>query len=373
MKREAYPAVDIAKFVLAILVVAIHVKPFGGIAGFLYNNCVARIADPLFFSITAFFMFRKAFEQNLSWRSLGKYMLRIGLLYGCWILIYSPVILRRAVYVTGGGWPLIRYLLQEIFLSGPYGALWFLTALMLAIPLTFVITKYLGPAAALFLSLPFYLFFVLELGYTDLVSGNFFFDRAAEAVANVFIFLWNGLTFGFFFCALGMWIARRQKQGQRESAVLGSVSAECLTGKTVPGKNASGGRWGDTSKGKAALACFIALVAESLLLYRFHLGMDYAAQFSLIPLTYFLLRWLLSLRFAERKIYRYLRKASILIFTIHYGVMELLLSLFSNAAWYTESTTVQYVFVLAVTLLLTAAILYVSERVRGCGWLRVLY
>ena len=27
----------------------------------------------------------------------------------------------------------------------------------------------------------------------------------------------------------------------------------------------------------------------------------------------------------------------------------------------------------AAALLLTAAILYVSERVRGCGWLRVLY
>ena len=346
MKREAYPAVDIAKFVLAILVVAIHVKPFGGIAGFLYNNCVARIADPLFFSITAFFMFRKAFEQNLSWRSLGKYMLRIGLLYGCWVLIYSPVILQRAVYVTGGGWPLIRYLLQEIFLSGPYGALWFLTALLLAIPLTFVITKYLGPAAALLLSLPFYLFFVLELGYTDLVGNLPFFSRTAEVVTNIFIFLWNGLTFGFFFCALGMWIAwrQKQKQRQRESAVYGGT-----------------------------LVCLGLLVAESLLLYWLHLGMDYAAQFSLIPLTYFLLRWLLSLRLEERKIYRYLRKASILIFTIHYGVMELLLSLFSDAAWYAESTTVQYIFVLALTLLLTAAILYASERVRGCGWLRVLY
>lgn len=371
MKREAYPAVDIAKFVLAILVVAIHVKPFGGIAGFLYNNCVARIADPLFFSITAFFMFRKAFEQNLSWRSLGKYMLRIGLLYGCWVLIYAPVILQRAVYVAGGGWTLIRYLLQQIFLSGPYGALWFLTALLLAIPLTFVITKYLGPAAALLLSLPFYLFFVLELGYTNLVGDLPFFSRAAEMVTDVFIFLWNGLTFGFFFCALGMWIAWRQKQ--RESAVGGSASVEYLAGETVPGKNAPDGGWGDTLMGKASLVCLGSLVAESLLLYRFHLGMDYAAQFSLIPLTYFLLRWLLSLRFAERKRYRYLRKASILIFTIHYGVMELLRSLFSDAAWYTESTTVQYVFVLAVTLLLTAAILYLSEHVRGCGWLRVLY
>ena len=71
MKREAYPAVDIAKFVLAILVVAIHVQPFRGMTGFLYDNCVARIADPLFFAITAFFMFRGAFEQDLSWRSLG--------------------------------------------------------------------------------------------------------------------------------------------------------------------------------------------------------------------------------------------------------------------------------------------------------------
>lgn len=119
--------------------------------GFLYDNCVARIADPLFFAITAFFMFRGAFEQDLSWRSLGKYMLRIGLLYGCWVLIYAPVILQRAVYVAGGGWTLIRYLLQQIFLSGPYGALWFLTALLLAIPLTFVVTKYLGPAAGILL------------------------------------------------------------------------------------------------------------------------------------------------------------------------------------------------------------------------------
>lgn len=192
MKREAYPAVDIAKFVLAILVVAIHVQPFRGMTGFLYDNCVARIADPLFFAITAFFMFRGAFEQDLSWRSLGKYMLRIGLLYGCWVLIYAPVILQRAVYVAGGGWTLIRYLLQQIFLSGPYGALWFLTALLLAIPLTFVITKYLGPAAALLLSLPFYLFFVLELGYTNLVGDLPFFSRAAEMVTDVSFFCGTG-------------------------------------------------------------------------------------------------------------------------------------------------------------------------------------
>lgn len=105
MKKEVYPAVDIAKFVMAILVVAIHVRPFEGTVGFIYNDVIARIADPLFFALSSFFLFQKAFaeKETLSWKTLGQYMLRIGGLYGAWVLIYSPVIVHRARYVTGGG------------------------------------------------------------------------------------------------------------------------------------------------------------------------------------------------------------------------------------------------------------------------------
>ena len=156
-----------------------------------------------------------------------------------------------------------------------------------------MITKYLGPAAALLLSLPFYLFFVLELGYTNLVGDLPFFSRAAEMVTDVFIFLWNGLTFGFFFLLRwAWWIAWRQKQ--RESAVGGSASVEYLAGETVPGRMRRTADGEILSWERASLVCLGSLVAESLLLYRFHLGMDYAAQFFPDSPDLFSLRWLLS-------------------------------------------------------------------------------
>lgn len=61
--KKTYVTIDIAKFVMAILVVAIHVRPFSGEAAFVYDDIVARIADPLFFQITAFLFLKKSFGK----------------------------------------------------------------------------------------------------------------------------------------------------------------------------------------------------------------------------------------------------------------------------------------------------------------------
>ena len=62
--KKTYVTIDIAKFIMAILVVAIHVRPFSGEAAFVYDDIVARIADPLFFQITAFLFFEKVFRED---------------------------------------------------------------------------------------------------------------------------------------------------------------------------------------------------------------------------------------------------------------------------------------------------------------------
>lgn len=353
MKRKNYPAIDIAKFIMAILVVAIHVRPFGGTVGFLFDDCIARIADPLFFAITSFFMFQKAFGEQLSWKCLGTYMKRIGLLYGCWVLLHSYVILKRALYLTGGGWDMIRYLLQQIFLSGPYGALWFLTALLLAIPLTFALTKWIGPNLTLLVSCPFYLYLVLELGYTHLVEDVTLLNQTADLVGKIFFWQWNGLTFGFFFCALGMWIAWRRQ---------GAASQQMPDG-IKPKKSTC---WG-------LVMSLVGLVAEAVCMKRLELGTDFAAMFFMIPLTAFLLEWLLDLPLRQKKSYVILRNASVLIFTMHFGIMELLQQLLKQVDWYMENTTIQYVTVLAVTLLLSGVILYLSKHCKAFHWMKILY
>ena len=54
------PYIDITKFIMALLVVAIHVRPADGELGFIIANVIARVADPMFFIITAYFLFAKA-------------------------------------------------------------------------------------------------------------------------------------------------------------------------------------------------------------------------------------------------------------------------------------------------------------------------
>lgn len=352
MKKEVYPAIDIAKFVMAILVVAIHVRPFGGTVGFIYNDVIARIADPLFFALSSFFLFQKAFSMDgvLPWKALGQYMLRIGGLYGSWVLIYSPVIVKRALYVTGGGWDFAGYLLRSIFLSGPYGALWFLTALLLAVPLTFAVAKCIHPAASLILSCPFFVFLVLELGYTRLAQQSPLLEAGKLLTQNIFIWLWNGLTFGFFFCSMGMWAAYRRT-----------------------GRGGKPGKRNTVSIGAAALLCFAGMFAEAFLIRAFSLGTDYAATFCMIPFTWFFLQWLLSLPSGRKEGYVFLRKVSILIFTIHYGVMEGMQSLLPGADWYMKNTTLQYLTVLCLTLAMGGGIYSLSRRFRCCAWMKHLY
>ena len=85
------PFIGIYKFILSLLVVAIHVEPFSEDLAFYTNNCLARIAVPSFFILSAYFLFDKLIQNdwdaNIFWKNekhLAKY-------YGIWLLFHSPV------------------------------------------------------------------------------------------------------------------------------------------------------------------------------------------------------------------------------------------------------------------------------------------
>ena len=57
-----YELFDIAKFILSFLVACIHVDAFISInsdLNFYFNNTIARLAVPLFFTISGFLIFKK--------------------------------------------------------------------------------------------------------------------------------------------------------------------------------------------------------------------------------------------------------------------------------------------------------------------------
>lgn len=360
-ERKQYRAIDIAKFVMAILVVAIHVRPFTGQTAFVYDDIIARIADPLFFQITAFLFFEKIFaqisgnlRQGMSWRMLGHYMKRILALYTAWFVIYAPVVLPRTWQECGNIRGMLLALLKKYWLSGYYGAMWFMTALLLAIPLVFILTKYLGSRLCLLLSAPWFLLTVARMEYCSITDGWQVAGYFDSAIYGIFGWYGNGLTYGFFFCALGMWVAYKrtlggQKNDSRDFALPSLIS-------------------------------FLLLIIESYVIRDKGLGQSFGAMFFLIPTSYFLLQWLLSVDIFEKMgeqsrkrldcACAHMRRLSILIFTIHYGVMEGLQYMVGKYTTYVWNATVLYFVVLVVTIVLAELILLAQKKIK---WLHILY
>lgn len=360
-ERKQYRAIDIAKFVMAILVVAIHVRPFTGQTAFVYDDIIARIADPLFFQITAFLFFEKIFaqisgdlRQGMSWCMLGHYMKRILALYTAWFVIYAPVVLPRTWQECGNIRGMLLALLKKYWLSGYYGAMWFMTALLLAMPLVFILTKYLGSRLCLLLSAPWFLLTVARMEYCSITDGWQVAGYFDSAIYGIFGWYGNGLTYGFFFCALGMWIAYKrtlggQKNDSRDFALPSLIS-------------------------------FLLLIIESYVIRDKGLGQSFGAMFFLIPTSYFLLQWLLSVDIFEKMgeqsrkrldcACAHMRRLSILIFTIHYGVMEglqYLLGKYTGAVW---NMTGLYLSVLLVTIGMAELILLAQKKIKR---LHILY
>ena len=360
-ERKQYRAIDIAKFVMAILVVAIHVRPFTGQTAFVYDDIIARIADPLFFQITAFLFFEKIFaqisgdlRQGMSWRMLGHYMKRILALYTAWFVIYAPVVLPRTWQECGNIRGMLLALLKKYWLSGYYGAMWFMTALLLAMPLVFILTKYLGSRLCLLLSAPWFLLTVARMEYCSITDGWQVAGYFDSAIYGIFGWYGNGLTYGFFFCALGMWIAYKrtlggQKNDSRDFALPSLIS-------------------------------FLLLIIESYVIRDKGLGQSFGAMFFLIPTSYFLLQWLLSVDIFEKMgeqsrkrldcACAHMRRLSILIFTIHYGVMEGLQYMVGKYTGDVWNMTGLYLSVLLVTIGLAELILLAQKKIK---WLHILY
>lgn len=369
---ERIPALDIAKSVMAILVVAIHVEPFTGNLAFYYNNCLARIADPMFFAISAYCLIAKCKENHWKKSIFIQYMKRIFLLYAGWTVIYLPWIITTCLreakageHVTWLGFipqklQWMALLFQKIVLTGPFGPLWFLTALLFAMPIVYLLAFYRKVWIGLILGFPFYMVTVLWMGYRNWISENSVIAEMAHIGENVFGWLANGLYYGLFFCALGACAA---------------MYGKWPTDKKKPDLHIIKRR--QASYGIFTLLSATLLVVECGYIRRTGCGVSYGAMFSLIPLTLFLLIYLVNTRWKDRAILRHLCKMSTLVFVLHYGVMMALAYLCpqmmstGRVDRIARSWGVSYWLVLGITIALGELLLRLSKQ-RHFRWLRWL-
>ena len=83
--------IDVARFVVSFLVIAIHISPFININqdfNFFFTRVLGRIAVPLFFMITGYFVIDGCLKDK---SKLKKYTIKILKIYLFCIIIYLPI------------------------------------------------------------------------------------------------------------------------------------------------------------------------------------------------------------------------------------------------------------------------------------------
>ena len=158
--KRQYGAIDIARYVSALLVVAIHVYPFVDMSP-VFNQyfiaIVCRLAVPFFFVVSGYFFFRKIRrnETEENREKLKDYLWRIGKIYLIWTVIYLPYTIWNYASV-GFSWQSIFSWVRDFFLNGSYYHLWFLPAMMLGMAIVWFLYEKRGMMFTLKVSLGLY-------------------------------------------------------------------------------------------------------------------------------------------------------------------------------------------------------------------------
>lgn len=142
-------SIDMAKFICALLVITIHTRPFSDmsdILDFYLSDVIARVAVPLFFSISGYFFFHSLRYENgkivnctSNRKRLFKQLKRLGFLYVGFALFYTIVQLPEWYRVGWWGMTAVKDSFVSFFFRGSYYHLWYLLAIIYALSLAYLL------------------------------------------------------------------------------------------------------------------------------------------------------------------------------------------------------------------------------------------
>ena len=120
MKLKCSGSIDLSKWILSLMVVAIHVAPA---RGFWYEMMipVLRLAVPLFFMISGYLLFirMKELDHDKQNEAVIKYLFRILKLYFAWMILLFPVTVWNRKYFDEGILAGLKKILKGLSIKYP--------------------------------------------------------------------------------------------------------------------------------------------------------------------------------------------------------------------------------------------------------------
>lgn len=329
MVRKQYAAVDIAKYVSALLVVCIHTFPFIDINqtfNTYFIQTVCRLAVPFFFMISGFFLFRKMRHEEEDKELLKKYIFRLLRLYAIWTVIYLPYTIYNYVQAQSGWLGIFSYL-RDLLFNGSYYHLWFLPALMTGTLIVYWLYQKKGMVFTLKVSLVLYVIGYLLNIYAPLWEQIPFISFLFSFFTKTLTTARNGFFFAPIFISIGLLMAKTKRIPCRVSQIAFVIS-------------------------------FALLVMEVTLYILIGMMHDLACMYlCLIPAVYFFGNCLLTSSLPYKSSYRSMRQDSLLIYTVHILFAQPLLSLLPSAH------IVVYFLTIACSQIFASLVVKYKERV----------
>lgn len=126
-------ALDLAKLLFAFVVVGMHQHALHGDAFLLTWGWMQRMAVPFFF-VTSAFLF---FQRNPGPAELKHYVVRMLKLYGVWFVVMLPYTIYQRMDASQSVLWNVGHMLRLFLLDSTFSGSWFLSALLIAIPLVY--------------------------------------------------------------------------------------------------------------------------------------------------------------------------------------------------------------------------------------------
>ncbi|WP_170272196.1 acyltransferase family protein [Clostridium tarantellae] len=314
-------SIDIFKFIAACLVMSIHICPLASgnmMLNSMFNDTVARIAVPFFFTIAGYFLYSKM-ENS---RGIKSYIIKLIKLYIIWSLIYFPIIFYTWI---GNGTHILLdviFYIRNVILIGAYIQLWYLPALIFSVAILFLLLKKFSLRICLLISSCLYLIGLLGDGYYG-ISVTLGFSKYIDKFTSFFGSTRNGLFFGMFFVCLGMYI------------------------KAHPPKNHL-----KTYKYLGILASLLLMIIEVYILKKSKFAHDYNMYISLIPAIYFLVLILVNANL-KFKLKICLRSLSLTMYLTHMWIFLIYKKIIDIIELdVLKNSFIRYIIVLALSIVI---------------------
>lgn len=224
--KEDLASYDILKLILAFLILAINCMNLGlGKADFYITEYVARLAVPLFFCMSGFFLFQNYNSQSYekSKDHFKKYELNLLSIYLTWNGIYLFIMAYHWVKDRTPVIDIVKYF-WYVFIGIQYQQLWYIGASIIGALMVWILLKHLPIKKIFVISLFFYAAALLLLTYSPLTVGFIEKSRVLSLLFltynRVFSTFRNGVFFGFPFIAMGACFAICPPKKQLTAVVL---------------------------------------------------------------------------------------------------------------------------------------------------------